>query len=99
MGVNFSFYGAYEYKKAAAKKNDQGPKPVAIIAKSAVRSGGDNAYVFVLKNGKVERRGIKVGKEIGSDVEVLAGVNSGDTLVTNGPQNLQDGDAVRTNQQ
>ena len=99
MGVKVSFYGADEDKKAAAKQNDQGPKPVAIIAKSAVRSSGDSAYVFLLKNGRVERRGIRVGKEIGSDVEVMAGVNSGDTLVTSGPQSLQDGDAVRTNQQ
>src|SRR5215510_9111639 len=98
MGVKVSFYGEDEEKKAAGKKKDEGPKPVAIIAKSAVRSGGDGAYVFLLKNGKVERRGIKVGKEIGSDVEVMAGVNSGDTLVNGGPQNLQDGDAVRTNQ-
>jgi RND family efflux transporter MFP subunit len=99
MGVKVSFYGEDDDKKAAAKKKEEGPKAVAIVAKSAVRSGGEGAYVFLLKNGKVERRGIKVGKEIGSDVEVMAGVNSGDTLVTGGPQNLQDGDAVRTNQQ
>ena len=28
-------------------------------------------------------------------VEVMAGVNPGDSLVTGGPQNLQDGDTVR----
>src|SRR5262249_8507715 len=88
MGVKVSFYGEEQEKSAAAKKKDQGPKPLAIIPRSAVRSGGEGAYVFLLKNGKVERRGIKVGKEIGSDVEVMAGVNSGDTLVTGGPQNL-----------
>ncbi len=99
MGVKVSFYGEDEDKKAAAKKKNQGPKPVAIIAKSAVRASGDSTYVLLLKNGKVERRGIKVGKEVGSDVEVMAGVNAGDTLVTGGPQNLQDGEAVRTNQQ
>ena len=98
MGVKVSFYGEEEEKNAAAKKKDEGPKPVALVPKSAVRSGGDSSYVLLLKNGKVERRGIKLGNERGSDVEVMAGVNSGDTLVTGGPQNLQDGDAVRVNQ-
>ena len=97
MGVKVSFYGEEEDRKAA-KKKDEGPKPVAIIPKSAVRSNGDSTYVFLVKNGKVERRGIKLGNEVGSDVQVMAGVNSGDTLITGGPQNLQDGEAVRVNQ-
>src|SRR6202000_1154391 len=60
MGVKVSFYGEAEDKKVAAKKKDEGPKPVAIVPKSAVRSSGDSTYVFLLKNGKVERRGVKV---------------------------------------
>ena len=98
MGVKVSFYGEEEEKKNAAKKKGEGPKPVAIVPKSAVRSSGDSAYVFLLKNGKVERRGVKVGNDRGSDVEIMAGVNSGDSLVTHGPENLQDGDTVRVNQ-
>ena len=98
MGVKVSFYGEDEDKNAAAKKKAEGPKPVALIAKSAVRSAGDSSYVFLLKNGKVERRSIKLGSERDSDVEVMAGVNPGDTLVTGGQQNLQDGDSVRVNQ-
>jgi RND family efflux transporter MFP subunit len=98
MGVKVSFYGEDDEKKAAAKKKDEGPKPVAIVPKAAVHSSGDSTYVFLLKNGKLERRGVKVGHDRGSDVEVMAGVNPGDNLVTGGPQNLQDGDTVRVNQ-
>ena len=98
MGVKVSFYGDEE-KKAAAKKKDEGPKPVAIVPKAAVHSSGDSAHVFLLKNGKVERRGVKVGNVRGSDVEIMAGVNAGDSLITRGPENLQDGDTVRVNQQ
>jgi len=98
MGVKVSFYGEDEDKKAAAKKKAEGPKPVALIAKSAVRSNGGSTYVFLFKNGKIERRGVKLGNDRDADVEVMAGVNSGDTLVTTGPQNLQDGDTVRVNQ-
>src|SRR5262249_33497156 len=97
MGVKVSFFGEDE-EKAAAKKKDEGPKPVAIIPKSAVRSSGESTYVFLFRNGKVERRGVKLGSETGSDVQVMAGVNAGDTLVTGGPQNLQDGDTVRVSQ-
>jgi RND family efflux transporter MFP subunit len=97
MGVKVSFYGEEEEKKGAAKKKDEGPKPVALIPKTAVRSSGDTSYVFLLKNGKIERRGVKLGNERGNDVEVMAGVNSGDSLVASGPQNLQDGDTVRVN--
>ena len=95
MGVKVSFYGEDEEKKRAEKKKEEGPKPVAIVPKSAVRSSGDSSYVFLVKNGKVERRGVKVGNDRGSDVEIMAGVNSGDSLVARGPENLQDGDAVR----
>jgi multidrug efflux pump subunit AcrA (membrane-fusion protein) len=98
MGVKVSFYGEDEEKKTTANKKDERPKPLAIIPKSAVRSSGDSTYVFLLKNGKLERRGVKVGNDRGSDVEVMAGVNPGDHLVTGGPQNLQDGDTVRVNQ-
>jgi HlyD family secretion protein len=97
MGVKVSFYGEEEEKKNA-KKKEEVRKPVAIVPKSAVRSSGESAYVFLLKNGKVERRGVKVGKDLGSDVEIMAGVNSGDSLVTRGPDSLQDGDTVRVNQ-
>ena len=95
MGVKVSFYGEDEERKSAAKKKEEGPKPVAIVPKSAVHSSGDSSYVFLVKNGKVERRGVKVGNDRGSDVEIMAGVNSGDSLVARGPENLQDGDAVR----
>jgi len=96
MGVKVSFYGEEEEKKNA-KKKEEVRKPVAIVPKSAVRSSGESAYVFLLKNGKVERRGVKVGNDLGPDVEIMAGVNSGDSLVTRGPENLQDGDTVRVN--
>jgi RND family efflux transporter MFP subunit len=98
MGVKVAFYGEDEDQKSAAKKKDEGPKPIALIPKSAVRSSGDSTYVFLLKNGKVERRGVKVGNDRGSDVEVMAGLSSGDSLVVRGPENLQDGDTVRISQ-
>ena len=96
MGVKVAFYGEEESKKT--KKKDEGPKPVALVPKSAVRSEGGKSYVLLVRNAKVERRGVTLGKDRGSDVEILAGVNPNDTLVARGPDSLQDGDSVRVNQ-
>ena len=96
MGVKVAFYGEEESKKT--KKKDEGPKPVALVPKSAVRSEGGKSYVFLVRNTKVERRGVTLGNDRGSDVEVLAGVNPNDTLVARGPEGLQDGESVRINQ-
>ena len=97
MGVKVAFYGEDKGQKEG-KKKDEEPKPTALIAKSAVRSDGGKSYVFLVRNTKVERRGVTLGHDRGSDVEVLAGVNANDTLVLHGPENLQDGDSVRINQ-
>ena len=87
MGVKVSFLAE---EKPAAK----GPEPKTFVPKSAVRGDGNNAYVFLVHDGKVERRAVRVGLDRGSDVAIMAGVIPGDSLVVGGPTNLQDGDKV-----
>lgn len=94
MGVKVAFMGEDEPKKKGAEK-DTGPKPLSIVPKSAVRTDNGKSYVFLLRDTKIERRGVTLGSERGSDVEIMAGVNSGDSLVARGPENLQDGETVR----
>jgi multidrug efflux pump subunit AcrA (membrane-fusion protein) len=96
MGVKVAFLGEEDAKKKPAAK-DAGPKPVAMVPKSAVRTDGTSSYVFLLRDTKIERRGVKLGNERGSDVEILAGVNPSDTLVAKGPESLKDGDTVKVN--
>ncbi|HMH79675.1 MAG TPA: efflux RND transporter periplasmic adaptor subunit [Candidatus Acidoferrum sp.] len=97
MGVKVAFMGEDEAKKKGAAKST-GPKPTAIVPKSAVRTDNGKSYVFLMRDTKLERRGVTLGNDRGSDVEIMAGVNSGDSLVARGPENLQDGEAVRINQ-
>ena len=97
MGVKVAFMGEEETKKKDAAK-DSGPKPVAVIPKSSVRSENGKSYVLLVKDSKVERRGVTLGNDRGSDVEVMAGVNSGDMLVVRGPENLQDGESIKVSQ-
>jgi RND family efflux transporter MFP subunit len=97
MGVKVAFMAEDEAKKKGAEKA-KGPQPVALIPKSAVRTDNGKSYVFLLKDTKIERRGVTLGNDRGSDVEVMAGVNASDSLVAHGPESLQDGETVRINQ-
>ena len=94
MGVKVGFLAEDDAKKKGAEK---GPRATAVIPKSAVRNESGKSYVFLVKDTKIERRGVTVGNERGSDVEIIAGVNSGDSLVARGPENLQDGETIRIN--
>jgi len=96
MGVKVAFMAEDDAKKKSAAK-DSGPKPLSVIPKSAVRTDSGKSYVFLVRDTKIERRGVTLGNDRGADVEIMAGVNSGDSLVARGPENLQDGDTVRIN--
>jgi len=86
-------------KPAAKDKNkDKGPQAVAFIPKGAVRSDANASFVFLIRDGKVERRAVNLGLDRGTDVAVLAGVTPGDSLVVKGPENLHDGDKVEIRQ-
>jgi RND family efflux transporter MFP subunit len=97
MGVKVAFL---ENEKPAAKdKNkDKGLQAVAFIPKGAVRSGASASYVFLVRDGKVERRAVSLGMDRGTDVAVLAGVSPGDSLVVKGPESLHDGDKIEIRQ-
>jgi HlyD family secretion protein len=97
MGVKVAFL---EEQKPAAKEKgkDQAPQAVAYIPKSAVRSDSAASFVFLVREGKVERRAVSLGMDRGTDVAVLAGVSPGDSLVVKGPESLHDGDKVEIRQ-
>jgi HlyD family secretion protein len=93
MGVKVAFL---EEQKPVekVKGKDQGPQPVAYIPKSAVHSDSAASFVFLVREGKVERRAVSLGLDRGTEIAVLAGVTPGDSLVVKGPESLHDGDKV-----
>jgi RND family efflux transporter MFP subunit len=97
MGVKVAFLNEEDATKKARSKN-QGPAAKAIIPQNAVRVEGGASYVFAVRDGKLERRAVSLGRQIGSDVEVIAGVSTGDQLVVHGPENLRDGEKVEIHQ-
>lgn len=93
MGVKVAFLDEEDSSKKS-KEKDKGPEAKAIIPQSAVRTEAGNSYVFAIRDGKLERRAVNLGRQIGSDVEVVAGVSAGDSLVVKGPENLRNGQKV-----
>jgi HlyD family secretion protein len=63
-----------------------------------VRSDANASFVFLIREGKVERRAVSLGMDRGTEVAVMAGVLPGDSLVVKGPENLRDGDKVEIRQ-
>ena len=57
---------------------------------------GKYVYVMVQENGKyvARKRAIQIGEIYGEQVEVKAGLNEGDQLITQGFQSLYEGQAV-----
>src|SRR5437764_7108921 len=95
MGVKVAFL---EEEKPVAKGKQKGPEAVAFIPKSAVRSDSSASFVYLLHDGKVERRAVSLGTDRGTEVAVLAGVTPGDSVVVKGPESLHDGDKVEIRQ-
>jgi RND family efflux transporter MFP subunit len=89
MGIKVTFLGDEPSKK------DVAATPAILIPQSAVRDDNGKKVVFLIKNNKAERRAVTLGGNRGTDMEVVAGLAAGDTVVVNGPENLHDGENVR----
>ncbi len=54
-----------------------------------------NPYVYIVENEKAVARKITVGKESGSDIEVIDGLKEGEQVIVNGQINITNGTAVQ----
>jgi RND family efflux transporter MFP subunit len=89
MGIKVTFLGDEPSTK------DVAAAPAILIPQNAVRDDNGKKIVFVIKTDKVEHRAVTLGGNRGSDMEVIAGLAVGDTVVVNGPANLRDGESVQ----
>jgi len=72
----------------------KGPAAAVAIPAAAVHDDNGQKIVFLLKGDHVERQAITLGQTRGTDVEVVAGVSVGDSVVVKSPASLHDGEAV-----
>lgn len=71
-----------------------GKAKVLQIPKLALVEGVKNPYVYVVKNNVASVKKITLGREIGENIEVVAGLEAGEEVVTSGQINLTDGSSI-----
>jgi RND family efflux transporter MFP subunit len=86
MGVKVTFLGEESAPSAAGR---------VLVSRAALVDDGGTTVVFVHRDGKVERRAVRLGQVRGSDHEVIAGLSDGEQVVTTGAKQLRDGQSVR----
>lgn len=65
-----------------------------LIPAVAVVPGLNEKNVFVVKDGKAERRPVETGTRLSSTVHILSGLAAGEVVITSGLQQLREGQAV-----
>jgi RND family efflux transporter MFP subunit len=88
MGVKGAFREAIEEEPSATQAQ-------SLVPQLAVWNDSEQPVVFVVEDEIVERRAVSVGRSIGADVEILAGVVPGDRVVVGESEALSDGQRVR----
>jgi len=89
MGVKVAFLTERAGGEAEAAAKTLAPR-------AAVRNEEGQDVVFVVRDGRVERRAVRTAAARGEDVEILAGVTGGEVVVVGGPAELKDGQRVKT---
>ncbi|RZJ69016.1 efflux RND transporter periplasmic adaptor subunit [Flavobacterium sp.] len=82
-------YGTAEFGSSAAAK-----QKIKVISRTSFVGGVNSGQVFVVENGVATLKKITPGRILGTNVEVLAGLNDGEIVVTSGQINLTSGAKV-----
>ncbi len=89
MGIKVRFLDDQPVQASAT----QGPR-IRVPAVAVQRVDG-SAFVWIVSEGRVERRAVTLGPESEGSVEVLAGVTSGEELVSPVVAGLEDGGKIK----
>jgi membrane fusion protein (multidrug efflux system) len=76
-----------------ALANDE--RDALVIPEEALTPEAERQYVFVVADGKAQRREVRIGGRRPGSVEVIAGLTAGEQVVIEGTQKVRDGAAVR----
>lgn len=80
---------------AAVSLSDSATQPMATIPLAAIYQNGDTPCVWVVTDGIVTLRPIKTGKFGNGTIQVVAGLQQGDQIVTAGVHKLNEGQKVK----
>jgi len=87
MGVKVAFR-----ENADEEGVEEGAK--ALVPQPAVSTRAGQTVVFIVEDDTVERRAVSVGRTLGTEVEITAGVAPGDRVVVSATDDLSDGQQV-----
>lgn len=73
--------------------------PSLLVPASAIIFNQNGMQVAVVKDGKASIQKVEVTRDLGTEIEVDAGVTAGDKVILNPPVTLQNGQKVRIRQQ
>jgi membrane fusion protein (multidrug efflux system) len=71
------------------------PRPAVMVPESAVFERFSQRYVYVLSDGRAERRPVRLGEAREGTVEILEGAKAGDRVIVRGIDRVVDGHPVR----
>jgi len=66
-----------------------------LVPKAALSQDGGTDVLYVVSNGRAERRAVKLGSIRGEEAELLSGLSGGERVITNRPPGLKDGASVK----
>jgi len=70
-------------------------KPILVIPSSSVRNENGKSYVFTISDDKAVSNEIVIGQKLGSYVEVLSGLKSGQKVIASLDEKIKDGVEVK----
>ena len=86
MGVKVAFHSTGG-EKATAQSN-------VVVPKTAVQNSDNHDIVWVVRDGRAERRAVTVAQTNGDESTIAAGLTGGEKVVVNPPSGLADGTRV-----
>ena len=87
MGVKVSFRSA-EIEQPSAKSSS------VVVPKAAVQSADNRDIVWVIRDGKTERRAVTIAQTVGDESTIAAGLSGGEKVIINPPAGLTEGSHV-----
>jgi RND family efflux transporter MFP subunit len=90
MSAKVTFLEVAEARSASAPE-----ATTLLVPKAAVASRGGKSVVFAVRDGRARSLPVVVGSERSGQLVVKEGLAGGETLVSNPPETLKDGDPVK----
>lgn len=92
MGVRVAFL---EEQQAASGTAAVAPSRGVLVPPAAIRQDAGADVIFVMVDGRAERRTVTLGGTQGDARQVLHGVSGGEAVIVDAPAALKDGDPVK----